>query len=199
MTEDHELDHWREQWSSVAGPSPEFLRQVQERIKLQDRRFLIGNLLTVAVLVGMLIFAGYLGHQVSWLGKGWATGVCILVFVSVACRLWILRRTWRTETRTTRAFVELWRRRVLARLRLLRTAIYMSLGWIICCAALTVANWATIRLDVMVHPREWLGLMVASILMLPVLWFGATRLRRRKVAELHEVTRLLEGTEETNN
>jgi Na+/melibiose symporter-like transporter len=199
MTEDRELDHWREQWSSVAGPSSEFRRQIQERIKLQDRRFLIGNLLTAAVFIGMLIFAVYLSHKASWLGKGWATGVCVLVFVSVASRLWILRRTWRAETQTIRAFVELWRRRVLARLRLLRISIYVSLGWILCCVALTVANWATIRLDVMAHPREWSELMVASILMQPVLWFWAAWLRRRKVAELNDVTRILEGIEETNN
>jgi hypothetical protein len=54
--------------------------------------------------------AVYLSHQASWLGKGWSAGVCVLVFVSVASRLWILRRTWRAETQSIRAFVELWHR-----------------------------------------------------------------------------------------
>jgi Na+/melibiose symporter-like transporter len=192
MMEDRELDLWREQWSSVARPSPEFQRQVQKRIKLQDRRFLLGNLLTAAVFVGMLIFAVYLSHQGSWLGKGWATGVCVLVFVSVAYRLWILRGTWRAETQSTRAFVELWHRRALARIRLLRISIYVSIGWIMFCAALTTANWAIIKLDVMDHPTDWLELMVATVLMQPVIWLGAIWLRRRKVAELNKVTRLLE-------
>jgi hypothetical protein len=82
LTEDRELDLWREQWSNVAGPSSDFQRQVQERIKLQDRRFLLANLLTAAAFAGMLIFAVYLKHQASWLGKGWATGVCFGVGVS---------------------------------------------------------------------------------------------------------------------
>lgn len=199
MTEDHELDLWREQWGSVAGPSKEFHRQVQKRIEIQDRRFLLGNLLTSAVFLGMLVFAVYLSHQSSWLGKGWATGVCILVFVSVAYRLWILRGTWRAETQSISAFLELWHRRALARIRMLRISIYVSVGWIIFCAALTTANWAILRLDVIAHPADWLELMVATVLMQPVLWFGATWLRRRKVAELNEVTRLLKEMKTIND
>ena len=77
MTEDRELDLWREQWSGVARPSPEFRRQVQKRIKVQDHRFWLGNLLAVAALAGMLILAVYqLSHQASRLGKGRATGWC---------------------------------------------------------------------------------------------------------------------------
>jgi len=192
MTEDHELDIWREHWVAVAVPSPEFRRRVQQRIKIQDRRFLLGNLLTAATFVGMLIFAVYLSHQASWLGKGWATAVCVLVFVSVAYRLLILRRTWRAQTQSIRAFVELWHTRVLARTRLLRISIYVSVGWIISCAALTAANWPTIRLDVIPHPTDWLALMVASVLMQPVIWFCAAWLYRRKLAELNEVEKLLQ-------
>jgi Na+/melibiose symporter-like transporter len=199
MTEDRELELWREQWSTVAEASAGLQRQVQKRIKLQNRRFLIGNLLTTAVLLGMLLFALYLTHQSSWLGKGWATGVCVLVFVSAGYRAWILRGTWRAEIRSTHAFLELWHRRVLARLRLLRVSLYISVGWIIGCAALTVINWATIRLDVIAHPKDWLELVVATVLMQPVLWLGAASLRRRKVAELNEVTRLLEDIETMND
>jgi hypothetical protein len=192
MTEDHELDIWREEWAGVAAPSPDFKRQVQQKIKLQNRRFLLGNVLTAVAFGGMLIFAVFLSHQASWLGKGWATGVCVLVFVSVGYRLWILRGAWRAETQSIHAFLELWHRRALARLRLLRIGIYMSLGWIVFCAALTAANWATIRLDVVAHPKDWLEVMVVSVLMQPVLWFGAVWLRRRKLAELNTVKKLLE-------
>ena len=123
-TEDRELDLWREQWSSVARPSPEFQRQVQERIKFQDRRFWLVNLLRVAVLVGALILAIYqLSHPASRLEKGQATGVCVLLFVAVACRLWISRGTWRAETQSPRSFVELWRRRLLAQIRGLQLGI----------------------------------------------------------------------------
>jgi hypothetical protein len=193
---DRELDIWREQWSNVARPSPAFQRQVRERIKVQDRRFWLGNLLALAAFVGMLTLAFYqLSHQASKLEKGQATGVCVLLFVAVTCRLWTMRGTWRAETQSVRAFMELWRRRVLARIRGIQIAIYLAIGWLVFCAALAAANWSTIRLELMAHPIACLVLILVIVLMLRVIWFGAMWFRRRKVAELNEVTRLLEGIE----
>jgi Na+/melibiose symporter-like transporter len=191
-TNDRELDTWREQWSSAAAPPPEFLRQVQERIKRQDRRFVLGNLLTTITFLGLLIFAEYMRHQSTWMGTGWATGICVLAFVAAAYRIWALRGTWRPETQSTRAFVELWHKRVAARIRLLRISMYLSLGWIIFSAALTAANWSTIGQDVKAHPKEWVALLVVCVLMqYPVIWYGAVWLRRRKLAELNEVTKIM--------
>ena len=193
MTNDREFDTWREQWSSVAEPPAEFQRKVQQRIKRQERRFVLGNLLTVIAFLGILIFAVFMRHQSTWMGTGWATGICVLVFVATGCRVWILRRTWRPQTQSTRAFVELWHKRVTARIRLLRISIYLSLGWIIFCAVLTAANWATIGQDVKAHPKAWVVVLVACVLMqYPVIWYGAAWLRRRKLAELNEVKKILD-------
>lgn len=187
MIEDRELDTWREQWGSIAELSPDFQRKIRQRIKRHDRQFLLGNVLAAAALVGSLIFAGFMRHQSSLLGTGWATGICVLAFVSAGYRIWILRGMWRPETKSTRAFVELWHRRVLARIRMLRIAVYMALGWIAFCAALAAANWGTIAPDVKARPREWLEALVVCALMQPVIWFWVAWLRRRKLAELNEV------------
>jgi hypothetical protein len=81
---DRELNLWREQWGSVARPSPEFQGQVQKRIKLKDRCFWLGNLLAAAALAGMLILAVYqLSHQTSRFERGEATGVCVLLLVAI--------------------------------------------------------------------------------------------------------------------
>jgi Na+/melibiose symporter-like transporter len=192
MIEDRELDNWRERWSNVTEPPADLQRKVQQRIKRQDRRFVLGNFLTAIVFLAMLIFALYMRYQSSWMGTGWATGICVLVLVAAGCRIWVLRRTWRPETESTRAFVELWHKRVSARIRLLRISIYLSLGWIIFCAGLTAANWATIGQDVRTHPKDWVELMVVCVLMQPVLWCGVVWLRRRKVAELNDVKQLLD-------
>jgi Na+/melibiose symporter-like transporter len=192
MTEDRELDAWREQWSSIAAASIDGQHKIQQRIKRESQRFVIGNVLSAIVFAGILLFALFVRRQSGWLGTGWGTGICALVFVSVAYRVWILRGTWRPETQTTRAFVALWHRRVLARLRLLRISLYVSFGWTVACAALTFANWTTIRPDVKAHPRDWLGVLVASVLMQPVMWFWAARLRRRKLAELSDVKQILD-------
>src|SRR6202021_4215581 len=101
------------------------------RIKREDRRFVLGNILTVIAFIGILIFAWYMRHQSTWVGIGWTTSVCVLVFVSAGVRIWVLRRTWRPETQSTRAFVELWYKRVEARIRLIRISTYLSIGWLI--------------------------------------------------------------------
>jgi hypothetical protein len=193
MIEDRELDAWREQWVSIAEPPQDFQRKVQQRIKRQDRRFVLGNVLSVIAFLGILIFALVMRHQSSWMGTGWATSICVLVFVSAGVRIWVLRQTWRPETQSTRAFVELWHKRVAARIRLLRISTYLSIGWLIFCAALTAVNWSTIGQDVKVHPKAWVALLVACVLMQVVmLWYGAAWLRRRKLAELNEVTKILD-------
>jgi hypothetical protein len=192
MIEDRELNSWREQWSSVAEPPADSQRKVRQKIKRQDRLFVLGNVLTLVVFLSFLIFALYLRQQANSIGTGWGTGVCALAFLMAGIRIWVLRRTWRPETQSTRAFAELWRRRVESRIRLLRFSIYVSIGWIIFCVVLTAANWGTIGQDVRTHPRDWAALLVVCVLMQPVLWFGAARLRRRKLAELNEVTEILD-------
>jgi hypothetical protein len=196
MKEDRELDVWREEWSSMAPPSPEFQRQVQKKIKVHDRRFWLGNLLAVAALLWMLILAVYpLSHPASRLEKGSAIGLFVLLFVSAASRLWFMRGTWRAETRSIRAFVELWQRRVLSQIRGLQIGIYIAIGWLVFCAVLAAANWATVRLELMAHPASCLALTLIILLTLPLIWFGVMWLRRRKVAELHAVTKLLKEME----
>jgi hypothetical protein len=195
MIEDRELDAWREEWNAVAesgsGLPHDFQRMVRQRIARQERLFVWGNVLTGIVFLGMLIFAWYLTQQARWIGTGWATGVCVLVFAAIGIRIWILRQTWRPEAQSTRAFVELWRARAAARIRLLRASIRLSIGWLILCAALTVANWGSIEPDVKAHPQEWLALLAVCVIMQPVLWFGASWLRRRKLAELNQVETIL--------
>ena len=74
---------------------------------------------------------------------------------------------------------------------MLRTPVYLSLGWLAFCAVLTAVNWGTIGADVKARPRSWLELLVICVLMQPVIWFWAAWLRRRKVAEWNEVRRIL--------
>jgi hypothetical protein len=198
MSEDLELDTLREQWSRIAQPPAEFQRNIHRRIKRQDRRFVLENLLTAIAFLGMLILALFVRHQSSSMGTGWATGLCVLVFVSAGYRVWVLRGTWRPQTQSTRAFVELWHKRVAARIRLLRISICVSVGWIIFCGVLTAANWTTIGQDVRAHPGDWEELLVACVLMQPVIWYWAAWLRRRKLAELNEVRKTLDEIDGNN-
>jgi hypothetical protein len=64
---------------------------------------------------------------------------------------------------------------------------------------LTAANWATIGLDVKAHPKAWVALLVVCVLMqYPVIRYGAGWLRRRKLAELNEVEKILDEMDGKN-
>jgi hypothetical protein len=196
VIEDRELENWREEWASVATPLFDLKRKVRQKIERQNRRFVAGNVVTAIAFLGILTFAAYMRSQAGWMGTGWASGICALVVVSVALRLWNLRGTWRAESQSTRAFAELWLKRVQSRIRLLRVSMYVSVGWLVFCAVLTAVNWPVIGKDVKARPKEWIEVLILCVLMQPVIWYWATWLKRRKLAELGEVKRILNGTKE---
>ena len=51
----------------------------------------------------------------------------------------------------------------------------------------------------MAHPTAYLAMMLIIVLMLRVIWLGLMWLRRRKIKELNEVTRLLKEMETMND
>lgn len=190
MTEDQELDTWREQWGRVGEPLPE-LRQIQRKIKRQQLSFVLENLLAAIGFVASLIFMVFVRQDRGLLGTGWVDGVCVLLFVAAGYGLWAKRGTWRAETQSTRASVELWQRRVSEKIRALRVAIYAAPGLIVFGALLIVANWATIEPELKTHPAKLVLLMV-NVLMLPAIFFWLAWYRRRKLAELNEVNKILD-------
>jgi Na+/melibiose symporter-like transporter len=192
MTKDRELEDWRGQWLGIVGSPADLQRRVQQRIRRQNLRFALGIGFTAIAFAGMLAFAAIIRTRSELPGTGWSTAVCILVAISVGYRLWILRGAWRSSARTTRAHLELWRSRVLARIRLLRISLVVSFGWILGCVALMAANWSAFRVQLNASPGEWISALVFCILMQPVMLFGVTLLRRRNQAELEDVDIMLD-------
>lgn len=187
--EDRELAAWREQWQSAAEPLPE----IQNRIKRQNFWFVANNLASLCVAIGALIFVAWAVHrEPSHLRIGWAAGVCVLLFVAVGYRLWLQRGTWRSEAQSTRAFVELWQRRVKARVRMIRVGFYLIPAWIIFCGGLATANWATIGPDVRAHPRDCAVTLTIIVVMVAASFFWLAWFRRRKLRELADAERILE-------
>jgi hypothetical protein len=191
MISDQELKTWREQWSGMAQPLPD-LSKIHRLIRLQQVRFVVENALAVVVFVGGLIFAVYLNRkQGEFVGGGWALGVCGLMVVTLASRLWTQRGTWRAQSHSTRAFVELWHKRTAAKIRLLRITTFVVPCWLIFCAAMTAVTWNTMGPDLMAHPVAAMVLLVGSLLMWPLAWYWRTWFLRRKQAELNEAERIL--------
>ncbi|HET9407767.1 MAG TPA: hypothetical protein VFO39_11055 [Candidatus Sulfotelmatobacter sp.] len=189
MTEDRELEVWREQWSSVAEPLPE----IRRKIRRKNFFFVVSNVISAATLIAALIFAVLVvRHNPSRLRIGWAIGIALLILIGGGYRLWAQRGTWGAETESTKAFVELWHRRVLAKLRLLRAAAYLVAGWIVFCAVLAAANWSAIAPDVHAHPTDWLEVLGAVILMVVGMYVWLAWYRRRKLAERDEARKILD-------
>jgi hypothetical protein len=190
MTEDRELETWREQWCSVAEPLPE----LHKKIKHQNLFFVISNIAAGLTFVAALIFATWAVRQEpSRLRISWAVGIGVLVFVCAGYRIWAQRGTWHSEAQSTRAFVELWHRRLVTKIRLIRMAFYLISVWIVFCGLLAAANWSVIGPDVHAHPTDWLRDIGILIVGLVGVFVWLTWYRQRKLARLDEVKKLLDG------
>ncbi len=194
MIEDQELDTWREQWGGVAEPLPD-LRQIQRKIKRQQLSFVLENLLAAIGFVASLISVMFVRQDPAPLGTGWVDAVCVVLFLAAGYSLWAKRGTWRAETQSTRASVELWQRRVSAKIRALRVTSYVAPGLIVFSALLLVANWSTIGPELKAHPAKW-ALLIVNALMQPPIFFWLAWYRRRKLAELKEVNEILDEINE---
>jgi hypothetical protein len=190
MMKDQELDTWREQWGAVGEPLPE-LGQIQRKIKRQQLSFVLENLLAAIAFVASLIFLMFVRQDRTLLATGWVDAVSLLLFVAAAYSLWAKRGTWRADTQSTRASVELWQRRVNAKIRALRVARYATPGLIVFAALLLVANWASVGAELKAHPAKRM-LLTANVLMLPPVFFWLAWYRRRKMAELSEINKILD-------
>lgn len=190
MIQDREFENLRQQWGNLAEPLPE-TRRIREKIKRQERRFILDNVLEAVLFLFGLYLAFYVKQHEYLLGTGYAAGAVIFLLISAGYRLWAQRGTWRAEAQSTSAFLQLWQRRVSAKIRILRAGIYLAAAWILACIILGIANWGTLGPNLKAHPAGWILTLVANLFGLPALFAWAMWLRRRKIAELSEVTKIL--------
>ena len=198
---DRELETWREQWNSGAAPTPEIQSQLQtkihKRIKRHNLGFIFNNIFAAMASVFATAFAIFAVHQQpSRLRIAWALGLLVLLCVTVGYRLWVQRGTWRSQSQSTRAFVELWQRRTAGKLRLILAGFYLIPAWLVFCVALVAVHWSTFGPDIHAHPRDWELTMLAVVAMISGSFLFLAWYRRRKLAELNEVTRLLRELKE---
>lgn len=190
MIQDQEFENLRQQWGHLAEPLPD-TRRIREKIKRQERRFILDNVIEAVSFLFGLYLAFYIKQHEYLLGTGFAAGAVVLLFISAGYQLWAQRGTWRAPAQSTSAFLELWQRRVIAKIRILRAGVYLGATWIFACIVLGIANWATLGPNLKAHPAAWILTLVANLVGLPALFAWAMWLRRRKLAELSEVTKIL--------
>jgi hypothetical protein len=185
MTNDHELEMWRQEWRSQTEPLPESVLKIKDSIRRQNLRMFLGAILSGALL---LLVALWALQNPTWYRVHYAEGFWLLMLLSLIYRFWTLRGTWKPAAQTTRAYLELNYKRAAAVARYLRFLLgilivttvistpfvaWSTWRWIHCCCCRNT------RLLVL-----W-PMLVAELLFF--LWF-----HRRKSKKAQEAKRLLD-------
>jgi hypothetical protein len=181
VTKDREIEDWMSDWQAATPPVPD----VRGWIEKHHRRFVRENVgafaLFAAGLLAPLVIALRTSRaeiQLAWFG------ILLLYAGGLLFRIWNQRGTWRPVAQTTRAFLELSRRRALASRRALRVA-----RWMAGLTSLVVAGMAAWIGPTM--PAFAAGLVTGFAVALVPLSFFIARRRRRCERDLEEVRRLL--------
>jgi hypothetical protein len=193
VKEDRELELWREQWRSA----PESLPDIRARVERQTRNMAI-RLIVRATLVSMLLALSVVAvvREPTPGRIVWAIGLWTLVISGVAATWKSHRDIWRPATETTRAFAELFHRRAVAKLHVIRWGFYGLIAWVVFYAALCVWRWPAARPDVEGHPVQYVIALVGSLLMVAAGFGVIAWLRRRRLVELKEAKKLLDSLSE---
>jgi hypothetical protein len=122
ITEDRELELWKEEWRAETGPLP----ALKKKVRRQTLRMTVGWVVAVpATVFGLAYFARLVLRDPS------PDNIVVTAFVWVAMPLafaffaWNQIGIWRPDAQTTRAYAELSCKRVRAELRGLRVAFYV--------------------------------------------------------------------------
>jgi hypothetical protein len=189
MIQDRELESWRAEWRQATLPLPE----IHRKIKWQNRRFYLSLLAAAVAFVGALVLSVVSVRQEPSPERiAWAVGIWVLVFGCGVYRLWNQRGTWRPATQSTRAFIDLSRKRALAKIRSIRVAYYVISAWLIFCTGIVIWRWGTFAPDIKAHPLDYLLALGAVVAIMLLAFLYLAWVRRRKYAELKEAERLLE-------
>ena len=188
MIEDRELESWRAEWRQATLPLPE----IHRKIKWQNRRFYLSLVAAAIAFVGALVLSVVAVRQEPSPERiAWAAGIWVLAFGSAAYRLWNQRGTWRPATQSTRAFLDLSRKRALAKIRSVRVAFYVIPAWLVFCAGIVAWRWNVFAADIKAHPVDYLLSLGAVVVMMLLVFLYLAWVHRRQLRELDEAERFL--------
>ncbi len=181
MTNDHELEAWRQEWRKQTQPLPEAVLNIKDRIRRQNLRMFWGYVICYGALL-LFTALGALHHPTSYwvlFAELFWPGMLILT----GYRFWTLRGTWRPVAQTTRAYLELNYNRAAAVARYSRFFIYFLIVATVVYAPFV--TWIWIHRCGNIRPLMlWLMLVAELPFFLWLHW--------RKVKKLRDAKRLLD-------
>ena len=178
MTTDTELERWQQEWRAHTDPLPELKKKIR-RQNWQTAAAIVAT--CVCIILATLAAI----HRQSAFFAGSATGMGFASIVLGGYAWWVKRGAWKPTANTTLAYAELTHKRAQAKAHLLHFAFYMLLVTAVLFSGFLVWNLKRI------HPRD-VFIDVALIAEL----FYIKRQERRKLQEVQETERLIEGIRE---
>ncbi len=178
MTTDTELERWQQEWREHTDPLPELKKKIRRQ-----------NWQTAAAIVAIcacIVLATLAAiHKQSAFFAGSASGMGFAGIVLGGYAWWVKRGAWKPAANTTLAYAELTYKRAQAKVRILRFAFRFLL-----IAVVLFSGFLAVGVK-HIHPRD---IFVDAALIAEL--FYIKRQERRKLQELQETKKLVEGIRE---
>jgi hypothetical protein len=187
ITEDRELELWKEEWRAETGPLPTLKKKVRRQTLLMIAAWVVA---APASVLGLAYFARLVMRDPSPDNIVLTAFVWLVMPPALAFSAWNQIGNWRPGAETTRAYAELSYKRARAELRGLRFVFYVLYVEVFFLACVI---W-TFRVKWVLHasPTD----RFARLVVLPVVvlgtWIFMIWLRRRRTKRLAEAKSFLE-------
>lgn len=190
MNRDREWERWRQAWTSGAGDAPpEAPEALRARVERQTRRMLLCQAGEIAFgVLFVALWAVYLWRHPE--PRTWVVMIAVMSFMAVAVWHSISSRQgqWRPAGDSTRAFLDLSRRRCGGKLKSLAFAWRLYLAEVIFLVAYGIWRFPAVEQD----ERAWRYGTASAVLLLlgGVMWIFVRNRRRAIDGELAFLDRL---------
>jgi hypothetical protein len=120
VSNDTELEIWRQEWRDQTEPLPELRKKIKrQNLRTAAAIVAIGVCLAVSTLVALKTRSPFMA--------GLAAGIAFASVFMGGYAWWVRRGAWKPTAQTTLAYAELVHRRAIARARIVRFAFYFLL------------------------------------------------------------------------
>lgn len=190
ITEDRELELWKQEWQAEAAGSGSRLRV---RVRLQTARMIASNLVGLSLGVAVLIYAARIVLQEPTPRTiVWGTAVLLCWLATCLFVVWNQIGIWRVETESTRAYAELSYKRSLTKIRKTRfMSVLFAFGLAFDFVYLSWEDW-----PVLAHQPAMFFTHLARVSVALVAWWWFIKwYGRRKAQQVEQARRFLEELE----
>jgi hypothetical protein len=187
ITEDRELELWKEEWRAETGPLP----TLKKKVRRQTLRMIAGWVVAVpAFVLGLAYFARLAMRDPSPDNIVLTAFVWLVMPLGLAFAAWNQIGNWRLGAQTTRAYAELSYKRARSELRGLRFVfyvLYVEVCFLACMFWIFRVKWV-----LRASPADRFAHLVALPVFLLGAWIFLIWFRRRRSKQLAEAKSFLE-------